>query len=926
MPAPPAPDPPWPDVERLFLAALDLDPAARTAALAAEPDAAVRDAAASLLASLDAAGGFLDRLDPGPLSALIRDTLGDEAERAGEDAAPDVCAGARVGAWRLVREAGRGGMGVVWLAERADGAFAQRVALKLLPPGPDGSLGRRLVRERQALARMEHPAIARLLDGGEAAGGRPFYAMEFVDGVPITEWADARRLDVAARVALFAEAVDAVRHAHRHLVVHRDLKPSNVFVAEDEDGRPAVKLLDFGLARLLDPDADDDEDARDDTGDGARAGAAEALTRAGVRPMTPEYAAPEQVRGEPVTTATDVYALGVVLYELLAGRRPYAFPDRRSATITRVVETAVPEPPSRAVRHPAPDGTPPEAVALARGATPGHLARTLRGGLDAVVGRALAKDPAVRYPSAGALAADLARWTAGRPVAAGLGRGRVADARYTAARFARRNRPAVAAAAVLALAVAVGVVGTLVQTRAARAEAARANASRDFVLGVFAGADPAADAAAVTARDLLDAAATDVHRDLASQPEMQAEMERTLGDLYGRLSLYEPAVAQYDAAVRTEMRLHGAAHAHTATALDLLASALTDTGDLGRAETTARQAVAAATAADGPGSVRAATATATLASVLDLTGDPDAADRLLGPALAVLRRAADDPDADLAGVLSLAATVRRSRGDLAGAERLAREALAMARARHGSDHVDTVTLLNNLGIILRERSRLAEAERAFRHVLAFDVRRLAPDHIYLATARSNLASVEMARGFEAAAGPDPAAAQPFFARGERLYRQVLATDRARLGDRHPYTALAMMQLAGTLREQGRLAEAERLARGAAERTPDPADPVYPWMVLERGRIALAAGDLDAAGRFIPAACAALDSAIARDDVRRSTAIVALARLRRAQGRGPEATRLFEQAVAVAVAGGGPAHFRTRTALRARDDDRHAARP
>src|SRR5690606_19179777 len=274
-------------------------------------------------------------------------------------------AGTLVGPYRVVGEAGRGGMGVVYRARRADGAFEKTVALKLVKRGMDtDEVLARFRRERQVLAGLDHPGIARLLDGGAAEDGRPYLAMEYVEGEPITAYADRRRLGVEARLALLERACEAVQHAHRRLVVHRDLKPSNVLVTEDEGGAPRVKLLDFGVAKLLAPDA------------------AEAMTRTGGGALTPAYAAPEQRRGEAVTTAADVYALGVVLYELLTGARPD--------------ETA--RPPSAAVT--------PEAAA-ARGATAERLRRRLRGDLDTIVLKALREEPEARYPSVESLLEDL---------------------------------------------------------------------------------------------------------------------------------------------------------------------------------------------------------------------------------------------------------------------------------------------------------------------------------------------------------------------------------------------------------------------------------------------------------------------------------------------------------------------------------------
>ncbi len=904
MPAPATPDEPaWAAVEELFLNALDCAAPRRSAVLDAEPDPGVRAAAASLLAALDSADGFLDGLGDRPLSLLLGDDSDGPADR------ETLAAGDRVGVWRLVREVGRGGMGVVWLAERSDGAFAQHVALKMLP-GSGGAFGPRLVQERHTLARLAHPAIARLIDGGADADGRPFLAMEFVDGLPITEWADAHTLPILERVALFAEAVEAVRHAHRHLVVHRDLKPSNVFVAEGETAaggpaRPAVKLLDFGLARLLGPapGAPFDEDL--DTDRMGTDAAGEALTHAGVRPMTPEYAAPEQVRGDAITTATDVYALGVVLYELLVGRRPYAFPDRSAATITRVVETAQPELPSGAACRAAPDGTAAVAIAAARAATPNKLSRALRGDLDAVVLCALSKDPAERYASADALAQDLERWRRGRPVVARLGRGGLRDAFYRNRRFARRNRVAVVAVVALVVALGAGLVGTLVQARAARVEAARANAARDFVLGVFAGADPAPEAGgAVTARALLDAAAASLPRDLAAQPDLRAEMELTLGGLYGRLTLYEPALELLRASVRDETAVHRGAHPHTAEALDQLSVTLLEAGDGDAAEAAAHRAVAMWTAVAGVDDPRTAETTIALVAALGWNGHPEEAERLLRPALAILRRSGSE---SLPLAVSRLATLRQEQDDLDEAEALAREAVWLATAQDGAEHLDTIALANNLALILRDRGDLDGAERGFRHVLAVDIARLGPDHVYVATASSNLALTLIG--------------QRRFREAEPLLRRVVAIDRARLGDRHPYTALAFRHLAEALRGQGRLAEAAASIGASAARYAGSGDAGTPWAGIEGARIALAQGDAARAERLFAPAESTLDTLLDAGDGRRAHLLSVRAQIRGASGDADGARRLHAEAVSLARRAYGLAHFRTlaleRTAAGAR---------
>ncbi|MEO0559766.1 MAG: serine/threonine-protein kinase, partial [Bacteroidota bacterium] len=321
-----------------------------------------------------------------------------------------------VGPWRPLSRLGAGGMGVVYAAERIDASFRQRAALKLVRPGFGADFRDRFLRERRLLAGLDHPGIARLLDGGLTADGLPYLAMELVDGEPITAYAREREMAIRGRLELFLQACEAVAHAHRHLVVHRDLKPAHMLVETNEQGAPRVKLLDFGIAKLL--DADDEA----------------ILTRTGGGPMTPQYAAPEQITGGTVTTATDVYALGVVLYELLTGQRPYDLTGLSPSEAEHMVTSATPTRPS-ATTDTATD------------------TRHLRGDLDTVVMKALAKEPERRYASAEALADDIQRYLGGLPV-----RARPDTWQYRAGKFMRRHRVALAAGSI-ALAAILGGAG-----------------------------------------------------------------------------------------------------------------------------------------------------------------------------------------------------------------------------------------------------------------------------------------------------------------------------------------------------------------------------------------------------------------------------------------------------------------------------------
>ncbi len=389
----------WRRLEELFLAASELPARGRDAFLdrSCGGDAELRAGVLELIAAAEGSEARLER--------AVRGTLEMAAGEGGEDGGEP--AYRRVGPYRIVREIGRGGMGTVYLAERDDEHYRQRVALKVVRRGPDSrELRRRLRQERQILANLDHPYIARLLDGGNTEDGLPYFVAEYVEGEPIDRYCDRRRLKVARRLELFREVCRAVQYAHGSLVIHRDLKPSNLLVTTD--GTP--KLLDFGIAKLLDSETP------------------EAIaTVTGLSLLTPEYASPEQVRGETLTVATDVYSLGVLLYELLTGRRPFQVDRRRQLELLKAICEARPERPSDAVfrreevANPAGDGSTlltPEAVSGPRQDRPEKLRRRLRGDLDNIVLRAIRKQPERRYGSVDQLAEDVGHHLAGRPVRA----------------------------------------------------------------------------------------------------------------------------------------------------------------------------------------------------------------------------------------------------------------------------------------------------------------------------------------------------------------------------------------------------------------------------------------------------------------------------------------------------------------------------
>ena len=526
----------WPRLSGLLDEVMNLPPASRETFIASlpPPDDRLADTLRELLA-LQAqveTEDFMDDLPVFPGVTAPGEATGWDAVGVGaagrQGGTGGLVEGTEVGPYRLLRPIGEGGMGAVWLAERADGTLKRKVALKLPRLAWAQDLAVRMARERDILAGLEHPNIARLYDAGLDAQGRPWLALEFVEGRDLTTYCDADRLDLRARVRLFMQVLEAVQYAHASLVIHRDIKPANILVTP----RGEARLLDFGIARLEE-------------------GAAEAgpdLTRTGVSAMTPRYASPEQVQGARLTVASDIYSLGVVLHELLTGETPYVLRRASRAELEQAILDADLRVPSRLKAG--------AKAAAARATTPARIARDLRGDLDAVLLRALARMPAARYASAAAFRDDLARWLEGRTVTA-LRPSRLHSLR----KFVARNRLAVAASAAAALAlVAVSVVAVLQAQRAtrsaelARAEAAKANATNDFLLSMFRRADPTERGGReATAKELLAEAEAQLDAQVSIDPQLKADVLGTLDIVWRNMG--EPRRAQLVLEKRTPLLL-----------------------------------------------------------------------------------------------------------------------------------------------------------------------------------------------------------------------------------------------------------------------------------------------------------------------------------------------------------------------------------
>ncbi len=631
----------------------------------------------SLLSAHLAAGTFLDQ----PAMSLV-DPPDLDADSATTSDAP----GRVIGRYRLIERIARGGMGTVWLASRADGQFEQRVALKLIKRGMDtDEILARFLRERQILARLEHPHIARLLDGGVSDDGRPYFVMEHVIGVPITQYCRDHARSLAERLRLFESVCHAVQYAHRNLVVHRDLKPSNVLVTDDGD----VKLLDFGIAKLLDEQ--------------------ESGTLTGwSRPYTPEYATPEQLNGEPITTACDVYQLGLLLYELLTESLPYRIKRGDLQEARRLICDTEPAPPS----------------AMANNAA-------LRGDLDTIVLHALHKRADARYRSAEALADDVLRHRQGRPISV-----RGAATGYRLAKYLRRNRLRISVATIGVM-LTLGLFGAYTwrirreRDRAVLA-AAKAGQSDEFIRRFFQGWNPsAADRRLVSVDDQLQLATRRAEQELASSPELQARMFSLLGSLYNDVGRYAIAdslltranrlqlrlgeggsadvaatrsrqgalfmttgrFAEAETALRDAQRLNlalfGAGHAETLRAQYDLAVALANSDRWPAAEAEFRRLLAVADTQSASASLLRAEATTYLGYTLFQQARFAEARSILETALASQRRAFGDMSGMTLMTLRALGSVLRDMGDLSRADTLYLTAQRVASALFGPDHVET---------------------------------------------------------------------------------------------------------------------------------------------------------------------------------------------------------------------------------------------
>jgi serine/threonine protein kinase/tetratricopeptide (TPR) repeat protein len=861
----------WRRIEELFDEASALTAGERAAFLSREcgQDLEMRSEIESLLAADERAGEFLwqpavsAESSPPPPASLV---------------------GRRVGHYAVESMLGEGGMSTVYVAVRADDVYQQKVALKVLAYGADRSdLSARFRAERQILASLDHPGIARLLDGGNTDDGRPYLVMEYIGGEPIDQYCDRHRLGIDARIDLFRQVCAAVQYAHQNLVVHRDIKPSNILVTAD--GVP--RLLDFGIAKLL---------------EGALLPASIEATTTGLRLMTPLYASPEQVEGGAITTATDVYSLGVLLYVLLTGQSPYRVPTTRPDALQRAVLEQNPERPSTAAGRTTGEGSPrpsngaggegptAEALGEARGLRPPQLRRKLRGDLDNIILMALRKEPARRYASVALMSEDLRRHRAQLPVAAQpdtLG--------YRARKFVLRHRAGVAAAAA-GLAILLGLAATMTvqalrlarQRDEIRAERDKALKLTGLLEQVFSGSDPSeARGETLTAREILDKGAARAMADLKDQPETQAALALVIGRVYQRLGLKERAQPFLEQSLSLRQRLYGQSDLAVAESLLALALLDQDRGEFAAAEAGQRRALDILRGRLGGEDARVADALNDLSATLIALAKYPEAESMLRQALVIHRKVHGNVHESVATDLSNLGSVLRKAGKLAEAEAAHREALATGRKVFGPVHPALARQVNNLAVVLRDEGRFAEAETFAREALGITRKLYGAEHPDIALQLSNLGSILRDRG-----DYDGAIAAA---------REGLEMRRRLFGPDHEQVAMSLSNL-GELREQkGDLAEARALYEEALRIQRKVLGPEHPRNAIVLGHLAdvsLAQGDVGGAESLAREAMEIRRKALGEVHADFGASLMTLGSIRLAAGAGEEAEVLLRRGLAI----------------------------
>jgi serine/threonine protein kinase/Flp pilus assembly protein TadD len=750
--------------------------------------------------------------------------------------------GRTIGPYHLLQKIGEGGMGEVWVAEQHK-PIHRRVALKLIKAGMDTKqVIARFESERQALAMMDHPAIAKVFEAGETEEGRPYFVMEYVQGIPITTHCDQSRLTTQERLELFRHICDGVQHAHQKAIIHRDLKPSNILVAI-QDGVAVPKIIDFGVAKAT----------------------AQSLTERtmytelGVLIGTPEYMSPEQAEmsGQNIDTRTDVYSLGAILYELLVGALPFDPKELRRAGFDEIRRKIREEDPPKPSTKLSTMGDASTTQAQNRRTERPALIRQIRGDLDWITMKALEKDRTRRYGSPSELAADIDRYLQHQPIIA-----RPPSTLYKTTKFVRRHRVGVGVTSTLAILLVAFSITTAVQARRIARERDRANqeaeASRqvsDFLTGLFKVSDPSeARGNSVTAREILDKGADKIARELQSQPVVQGKLMNTMGFVYGGLGLYTPAQALLEKALDTRTKVLGPDDPDVAVTMSNLATVLWRKGDFTRAKTLQEQGLAIREKRFGPDSKEVASSLHNLGTLNWSQGNYSEARRLLERSLAIREKVLGPEHEDVATTLNSLGAIAYREGDYKKAGTIWERTLAIREKALGADHPYIAQILNNLAIVYTYTGEPKRAVPLLERVIQIQEKVLGPKHPDLASALMNLGDAISKSGglieakpyyaravtiMEAASPGNPelarfldrlawvARAEKDWKRAQALYERSLALRQKTLGPKNPEVAESLGGLADCASQVGRLQEAEALYERALAIVRKPDGSYYP---------------------------------------------------------------------------------------------------